>query len=60
MERFFRRFKTEWMPKEFYNTYDEAESDVLKYILGHYNTERGHSYNNYLSPNATEKLILTY
>ncbi len=60
MERFFRSFKTEWMPKEYYNTYDEAEADVLKYILRHYNTERGHSYNNYLSPNAMENLILTY
>jgi len=57
MERFFRSFKTEWMPKEFYSSYDEAETDVEKYIILHYNTVRGHSYNNYLSPNATEKLI---
>ncbi|WP_019628991.1 integrase core domain-containing protein, partial [Moritella marina] len=50
MERFFRSFKTEWMPKECYNTFAEAERDTLKYILQHYNTKRGHSYNNYLSP----------
>ena len=50
MERFFRSFKTEWMPKECYNNYAEAERDTLKYILQHYNTKRGHSYNNYLSP----------
>lgn len=60
MERFFRSFKTEWMPKEYYRSYDEAEADVLEYIIRHYNSARGHSYNNYLSPNAAEKLILTY
>ena len=57
MERFFRSFKTEWMPKEHYTSYDEAESDVYKYIVNHYNTVRGHSYNNYLSPNAAEKKL---
>jgi putative transposase len=54
MERFFRSFKTEWMPKYGYSSYAEAEHDALKYILQHYNTRRGHSYNNYLSPNAAE------
>jgi len=57
MERFFRSFKVEWMPKEFYQSYDEAEQDTVKYIMSHYNIARGHSYNHYLSPNATEKLI---
>jgi len=54
-ERFFRSYKVEWMPKDFYSTYEEAETDVLKYIIQHYNSVRGHSYNNYLSPNAAEK-----
>lgn len=54
-ERFFRSYKVEWMPKDFYATYEEAEADVLKYIIQHYNSVRGHSYNNYLSPNAAEK-----
>ncbi len=57
MERFFRSLKTEWLPKEHYSSYDEAETDVQKYILLHYNRVRGHSYNNYLSPDAAEKLI---
>ena len=60
MERFFRSFKTEWMPKECYSTYDEAEADVYQYIISHYNTARGHSYNNYLSPDAAEKLICSH
>lgn len=54
MERFFRSFKTEWMPKYGYVSYAEADRDTLSCILRHYNTRRGHSYNNYLSPNAAE------
>lgn len=54
MERVFRSFKTEWMPKEFYKTYDEAEGDIMLYIK-HYNYYRAHSYNNYLSPAMAEK-----
>jgi putative transposase len=57
MERFFRSFKTEWMPKEYYSSYDEAEADVYLYIISHYNKARGHSFNDYLSPDAAEKLI---
>jgi putative transposase len=57
MERFFRSFKTEWMPKAFYKSYDEAEIDTLSYIHQHYNPVRGHSYNNYLSPNAAEAAV---
>jgi putative transposase len=54
MERFFRRYKTEWMPKHGYNHFEEAEQDVLRYILKHYNTKRGHSYNNYMTPAKAE------
>ena len=55
MERFFRSFKTEWMPKQCYSSIKEAEKDTLDYIITHYNSRRGHSYNNYLSPNEAEK-----
>jgi len=54
MERFFRSFKTEWMPKLGYRSFDEATTDTLNYIHQHYNLVRGHSYNNYLSPIAAE------
>ncbi len=47
MERFFRSFKVEWMPKGFYQSFDEAERDTVSYIMSHYNVARGHSYNNY-------------
>ncbi len=46
MERFFRSFKTEWVPKECYRSYNEAERDTFQYINLHYNIIRGHSYNN--------------
>lgn len=55
-ERFFRSLKVEWIPKEYYSTFDEAEQDVLNYIHKHYNSARGHSYNNYLTPDAVEKM----
>jgi putative transposase len=54
MERFFRSYKTEWMPKNGYSHFEEAKQDVLSYILKHYNTKRGHSYNNYMTPVEAE------
>ncbi|VAX00559.1 Transposase InsO for insertion sequence element IS911 [hydrothermal vent metagenome] len=60
MGRFFRSFKVEWMPKEYYSSYAEAEHDTVKYIMSHYNIARGHSYNNYLSPVAAEKLMCSH
>jgi len=57
MERFFRSFKTVWMPKAFYISYDEAETDVQKTIILHDNIARDHSYNQYFTTDASEKLI---
>ena len=54
MERFFRSYKTEWMPTGAYTSYREAEQDIAAYMR-YYNYQRGHSYNNYLSPAAAEK-----
>lgn len=53
MERTFRSFKTEWMPKHGYVHFEEARADVLSYIK-HYNFQRGHSYNDYLTPVQAE------
>ncbi len=53
MERVFRSLKTEWMPKYGYACVEQAQSDVLAYIK-YYNLERGHSYNNYLTPVQAE------
>lgn len=56
MERTFRSLKTEWIPKKFYSSYNEAEYDVLQYIK-YYNGERCHSYNNYLNPIDAEAAV---
>jgi len=53
MERFFRSYKTEWMPNDAYGSFTEAVIDIAAYIK-HYNYERSHSYNGYLSTVAAE------
>ena len=54
-ERFFRSFKTEWMPKVGYEDIAEASSAISDYIWGYYQTVRPHSFNNYLTPLEKEK-----
>lgn len=53
MERFFRSYKTEWMPATCYRCFHDAEVDIAAYIK-HYNYRRGHSYNNYCPPAIAE------
>ena len=57
-ERFFRSFKTEWMPKGGYEDIAEASSAISDYIWGYYQTVRPHSFNNYLTPAETERRYL--
>ena len=54
-ERFFRSFKTEWMPKGGYENIAEAKSAIIDYIWGYYQTVRPHSFNDYLTPLEKEK-----
>lgn len=56
MERFFRSFKTEWMPKSGYENYSTAESATRAYINGYYNVHRPHQHNQALSPVNAEKV----
>ena len=53
MERFFRSYKTEWMPKNGYRSFTEAERDIAQYMK-YYNHEHGHSVNGYLSSAQAE------
>jgi putative transposase len=57
MERFFRSFKTEWMPKRAYRHFDEVKQDTVNYIVKYYNTKRGHGDNNYMTPAAEEMAV---
>ena len=54
-ERFFRSFKTEWMPKGGYENIAEAKSAIVDYIWGYYQTVRPHRFNSYLPPDEKEK-----
>lgn len=54
MERFFRSFKTEWMPKVGYENFKDAKYSVSDYINGYYNNVRPHHYNAGLAPNESE------
>lgn len=56
MERVFRSYKTEWMPKYGYDSFNQAQTDALKYIK-YYNFERGQSYNRYLTPVQAEAKV---
>jgi putative transposase len=53
MERFFRSYKSEWMPSEGYRSYAETATDIATYMK-YYNYQRGHSYNGYMTPALAE------
>lgn len=55
MERFFGSLKSEWVPETGYSSEHEARADVQRYVT-RYNNTRPHSYNDYRSPVAMEKL----
>lgn len=54
MERFFRSFKTEWMPKRGYGCRLSAANDIGDYIIRYYNSLRPHQFNLGRSPEQTE------
>lgn len=55
MERFFRSFKTEWMPRTGYKNIAEATGEISQYIVGYYNRYRPHQHNDGSSPIDKEK-----
>jgi len=55
MERFFRSFKSEWMPTTGYKDFNAAKHAVTDYITGYYSRVRPHSYNGGLTPNESER-----
>lgn len=57
MERFFRSFKTEWMPTAGYRSSNEAKVAFTEYIIRYYNQVRPHQYNGGLTPNESEHLF---
>ena len=57
MERFFRSFKTEWMPIAGYASFYKAKVEITQYIIRYYNKVRPHQYNGGLAPNKSEQLF---
>jgi len=56
MERFFRSFKSEWMPTVGYREFEQAKHAVIDYITNYYSCVRPHQHNNGLTPNCAEQL----
>lgn len=60
-ERFFRSFKSEWMPRSGYGSFSEGVDTIHRYINGYYNRYRPHRNNDGMSPViAEENYFKTY
>lgn len=53
-ERFFRSFKTEWMPRSGYQSFEAGVESINRYIAGYFNRFRPHQFNKGLSPQKAE------
>ncbi|MCE2596733.1 IS3 family transposase [Motilimonas cestriensis] len=53
-ERFFRSFKTEWMPRSGYQSFAVGVEAINNYIIGYFNRYRPHQFNKGLSPQKAE------
>lgn len=54
-ERFFRSFKTGWMPRSGYFSFSAGVSSITQYIANYYNRYRPHQYNGGTSPLIAEQ-----
>jgi len=57
MERFFRSLKTEWVPKNGFRSFSEAQKEINEYIVGYYCSMRPHQHNKGMSPNEAEEIF---
>ena len=55
MERFFRSFKSEWMPKNGYPSFEQAQGAITDYIVNYYANRRPHTHNQGKTPNEMEQ-----
>ncbi len=55
MERLFRSLKSEWIPALGYRNLPEARKDVSGYLMGYYNQQRPHSFNDGMPPVVAEE-----
>ncbi|MGP9533270.1 MULTISPECIES: IS3 family transposase [Halomonas] len=57
MERLFRSLKTEWIPALGYTALHTARQDIGDYLMGYYNRQRPHAFNDGVSPVAAEEKL---
>lgn len=55
MERVSRSVKTEWVPSTGYMSLALAKLDISSYLMGYYNYQRPHSFNQGLAPAIAEE-----
>lgn len=56
MERLFRSFKAEWLPRLGYRNISEAMRDMGYYLMDYYNWQRPHQFNDECPPPKAEDL----
>ena len=56
VESFFGSLKSEWVKDKIYDTYEDGEKDIFKYIEVFYNRKRRHASLGYVSPAVYEKM----
>ncbi len=56
VESFFGSLKNEWVKGKIYETYQDGEKDIFKYIEVFYNRKRRHASLGYVSPAAYEEM----
>ena len=57
MERLFRSLKSEWVPALGYRQLKEATRDIGYYLMGYYNWQRPHQYNDGAPPAVAEEKL---
>jgi len=55
MERVFKILKTEWVPVTGYASLERTKLDISDYLMGYYNYQRPHSFNQGLAPAIAEE-----
>lgn len=56
VESFFGSLKNEWIRNKVYETFEDGEKDVFKYIEVFYNRKRRHASLGYVSPVVYEEM----
>ena len=56
VESFFGSLKSEWVKSKIYETYEDGEKDIFKYIEVFYNRKRRHASLGYVSPAVYEEM----